>query len=302
MALEIQVTAKGLMPKPLTEAELCPRGLQCGHWNHAGVLDEGPDPDGRVLCDPARLGRGLYLQAAPGEKRQVRLRQTLPCTPDDIGLLCRMVKLLCERWKTDRFTADGETVRLSELDGWREKWCREGLNLLHDAAGHWEGEDLRMLTAARFPIYLEPDAVAKLREAKDLDFFTKYLQQKQARDVYYAKPSFYQRADGAALGIYTLTERTDAIFPLAPFVPPLYSLTLENFRLRDEQVNEWQVSLVRVWEENGQMQGRALGTVPFDVFARRASLEARPRFDQRHVLLRVDDLDALLRDGADGPF
>lgn len=299
MAIEIQITAKGLLSKPLTEEELCPAGLQCGHWNHAGVLDKGPDPAGRVLCDPARLGRGLYLYALPGEKRQARLRQTLPCTLGDVDLLCRMVRTLCQKWKTDRFEADGETVRLTELDDWREQWIQASLRLLRDAVEHREQARLELFTAARFPVYLESDVMARLRDAEDLNFFTEYLHQKQARDVYYAKPSFYQRDDGAVLGVYTLTEGTDSIFPLTPFVPPLYSLTMEDFRLRDEQVTDWQVSLVRVWEENGALQGKVLGAVPFDVVARGVGLEACPRFDQRHVLVRVDDIGALLRERSD---
>jgi len=294
MAIELVITQKGLFPKALEEADLAPAGLRVGHWNQAGALDDGPGADGRVLCDPAHLGRGLFVQAVPGEKKQVRLRQTVPCTPADLDLLYGLAASLCRKWKADSFLQDGETVRIRELEQVKRAAEEQSLAILRSAGERWETDGLRLITAARFPIYMEPDIPARFRDAENLAFFEEYLHRKQSAECYYAKPSFYRHSNGTdVMGAYTLTEGVDSIFPLSPFVPPLYYHTLQDFSLRDEQVTVWTVSLVRVWEEKGELTGNTVGQLPFADFARAAGLDGLPRFDHRHVRIRVEDAAAL---------
>lgn len=294
MAVDIVITQKGIFKTPLTEADLSPAGLRVGHWNQAGALDPGAAADGRVLCDGAQPGRGCFLRAVPGEKGSVGLRQTLPCTPKDLEVFYGLAERFCRGWKTDRFTQDGEEYRLSDIPRLKEGLLKSCAGLLTTMAERWEADGEGVLTGAVLPLYLEPEAIARLKGG-DLAFFQSYLSQKQAGERYYAKPSFYRHDNGVdILGLYAVTEGVESLFPVRPFVPPLYSVFLQDFHVTDEQVTEWRVSLNRVWEEDGQLTGKTLGYVPFEDFARRVGLERCPRFDAKHVVVQVDDLSKVL--------
>lgn len=294
IAIDIVITRKGIFKKALTEADLCPAGLRMGHWNQAGVLDDGPAADGRVLCDGGRPGRGCFLQALPGEKGRVALRQTLPCTKRDLEVFYGLVRHICRLWGAVRFTQDGEEHRLGDIPALKEGALKGCAGLLQVMAERWQADGEGVLTGAVYPLYPEPETIARLGKG-DVDFFEDYLARKQTGDRYYAKPSFYRLNDGAEiLGMYAITEGVESILPAAPFVPPLYSVFLQDFHLRDEQVTHWQVALNRVWVENGEMKGENLGYVPFADFAERAGLSQRTRFDAKHVFVTVDNIAQML--------
>lgn len=294
MAIEIVITQKGFFKKPLTETELSPAGLRMGHWNQAGVLDPGPASDGRVLCDPRQPGRGCFLQAVPGEKESVSLRQTLPCTPRDLEIFYGQIESLCRFWKTDRFTQDGQECRLSDIPRLRETQRQGCASLLKAMAQQWRADNEGILPGAVYPIYIESEALDQLQDG-DLEFFAQYLAEKQTGDWYYAKPNFFQKRDGSGiLGVYAITEEVPSILPLDPFVPPIYSVTLQGFHLTTEQITDWQVSLNRVWEENGEMKGNTLGYLSFAEFAQKVKLDQCPRYDAQHVLVEVKQLSEVL--------
>jgi len=295
MAIDIEIKQRGMYRKPLTEAHLSMDGLRIGHWNHAGVLDPEPDSTGRVLCDPLQPGRGCYIQAAPGEKQQARLRQPLPCTPRDLEVLYSFVRRICQAWGTARFIQDGEECRVSDIPQLIEAQRKADVDLLRSMARRWAEDGMGLITGAVYPIYMEPEVVQRLAEAEDLDYFQQYLAQKQQGNWYYAKPNFYRLENGAGtLGVYSITEGVGSILPMKAFVPPLYSVVLHDFQVTDEQVTEWRVALCRVWEENGQLTGKTLGYIPFAQFAQKVKLDQCPRFDVNHVYVQVDDLSKLL--------
>lgn len=294
MAIDVFIRQKGLFKRPLTEADLSPTGLRTGHWNQAGALDPGPAADGRVLCDPVTLGRGCYLQAVPGEKEQVYLRQPLPCTPRDLEIFYDLVRSICRSWKTDCFTQDGEEHRLRDIPGMIRFQNQAGVGLLKGMAERWQADGEGVLTGAVYPIYMEPETIERLKGG-DLDFFQQYLAKKQIGDWYYAKPNFYRHDNGTdILGMYSITEEVPSILPVESFVPPLYSVLLQDFHVTGEQVTEWRVALNRVWEENGQMHGETLRYMPFGEFAQRVKLDQCPRFDAKHVFVQVDDFSEVL--------
>lgn len=294
MAIDVVITQKGLFKKPLTEEVLSPAGLRMGHWNQAGVLDPGPEQSWRVLCDPVQPGRGCYIQATPGEKEKVYLRQTLPCTPRDLELFYSLIERICQAWKTDRFTQDGENHRLGDIPEMREFQNKMGVGLLKSMAEQWKKDGSGIITGAVYPIYIEAEALDRLKDG-DLDFFQSYLAEKQTGDWYYAKPNFFQNKNSVdILGVYAITEEVPSILPLEPFVPPLYSVLLPGFNLTDEQVTDWRVSLNRVWEENGEMKGDTLGYLSFEEFARKVKLDQCPRYDAKHVFVEVKDLSEVL--------
>lgn len=294
MAIDVTITQKGLFKKPLTEEVLSPTGLRVGHWNQAGVLDEGPEQNWRVLCDPIQPGRGCYVQGVPGEKEKVYLRQTLPCTARDLELFYDRVAAICRFWKTDRFTQDGEEHRLGDIPQMKSFQNEMGVGLLRNMAEQWKKDGAGVLTGAVYPIYMEAEALDQLKDG-DLNFFQQYLAEKQTGDWYYAKPNFFRNNNGVdILGVYAITEEVPSILPLEPFVPPLYSVLLQGFDLKTEQVTDWRVSLTRVWEENGEMKGDTLGYVSFGEFARKVKLDQCPRYDAKHVIVQVDDLSEVL--------
>lgn len=295
MAIDITITQTGLFKKPLTEDVLSPAGLRAGHWNQAGVLDDGPYPDGsRVLCDPDWPGRGCCVNAAPGEKNRAMLRQPLACTPRDLELFYGLVRSVCHAWGTDRFRQDGVDCRVRDIPGLIEEQKAAGAGLLRSMAERWAGDGLRLLTGGLFPIYMEEDIPAKLQRPDNMVFFADYLSKKQRVDAYYAKPNFYRDQNGGGIiGVYAVTETVNSILPLEPFVPPLYYVNLQNFSIPEDGVDRWLVSLTRVWTENGEMTGNTIGMIPFARFAELTGLNERPRFDDRHVLVRVDDAAAL---------
>ncbi len=294
MAIDIVITQRSLFKKPLTEADLSPAGLRIGHWNQAGVLDPGPAADGRVLCDPAQPGRGCFLQAVPGEKGRAALRQTLPCTPRDLEIFYGLVKHICQVWETVRFTQDGEECRLSDIPRLKEGQRKGCEGFLKAMAERWQADGEGVLTGAVYPIYIEPEAIQRLKGG-DLDFFQTYLTEKQTGDWYYAKPNFFRNQNGVdILGLYAITEEVPSILPLEPFVPPLYSIMLQGFSLTAEQVTDWRVSLNRVWEENGETKADTLDYLSFEKFAQKVRLDQCPRYDAKHVIVQVDDLSEVL--------
>lgn len=295
MAINVEITQWGPSPKPLTEAHLTPAGLRCGHWNHAGALDPGPDSVGRALYDPAQPGRGCYLQAAPGERDLVCLRQPLPCTPRDLEVFYSLVDRICRAWGNISFIQDGEEYHLSDIPHLTEAQCEASVELLRSMAPHWAEDGLGLITGAVYPIYMEPETIRQLAEAENLDFFQEYLARKQQGDWYYAKPSFHHHSNGTdVLGVYSITEGVGSILPAEPFVPPLYALMLQDFRVTDALVIGWQVALSRTQEENGQLVNKIVSYMPFTQFAQKTNLARWPRFDTRHVYLRLDDLTKVL--------
>ena len=294
MAIDVTIKQRGLFKKPLTETELSPAGLRVGHWNQAGVLDEGPEQNGRVLCDPAQPGRGCCIQGAPGEKEQVYLRQTLPCTAGDLELFYSRIEAICRAWKTDRFTQDGEERRLADIPQMKQLQLQSGTGLLKYMAEQWKNDGAGVLTGAVYPIYIEQETIQRLKDG-DLDLFAQYLAEKQTVDCYYAKPSFFRHDNGVdVLGVYSITEGVDSILPDEPFVPPLYSVLLQGFDLKTEQVTEWRVGLARVWEEQGEMKADTLGYLSFAEFAQKVKLDQCPRYDAKHVLVEVKNLSEVL--------
>ena len=294
MAIDVVITQKGLFKKPLTEGELSPAGLRMGHWNQAGVLDPGPSSSGRVLCDPVQPGRGFFLQGSPGEKGSVSLRQTLPCTPRDLEVFYGQIEALCRFWKTGRFTQDGTEHRLSDIPRLREDQRKGCEDLLRAMAERWRADGEGVLTGAAYPLYLEPETLERLGTG-DLDFFQSYLAEKQTGDWYYAKPNFFHHKNGVdILGLYAITEEVPSILPLAPFVPPLYAVYLQDFSLSTGQVTDWRVSLNRVWEEDGETKADTLGYLSFDEFARKVKLDQCPRYDAKHVFVEIKDLSEVL--------
>lgn len=294
MAIDVVITQRGLLKKPLTEQHLSPAGLRVGHWNPAGVLDEGPEQGWRVVCDPAQPGRGCEIEAAPGEKERAGLRQPLPCTGRDLELFYGLVETICRVWKTDRFTQDGAERRLKDISQLKQEQKQAGAGLLRAMARQWREDGMGLITGAVYPIYMEEETIPWMEQG-DQEAFAQYLTGKQTVDCYYAKPSFYRHSNGKdILGVYTITEGVDSILPPEPFVPPLYRLTYQGFDVTTQQVTDWQVALVRVWEENGEMKGDTAARLPFREFARRARLDQRPRFDAQHVRVKIDALSEVL--------
>jgi len=295
MAINIEIEQQGLFKKPLTEAHLAPVGLRCGHWNHAGALDPGPDSVGRALYDPAQPGRGCYFQAAPGEKDLACLRQPLPCTPRDLEVFYGLVEQVCQAWGTTSFIQDGEEYLLDDIPRLMEAQRKASVDLLRSMAPQWAEEGTGLLTGAVYPIFMELETIRRLAAAEDLGFFQEYLAGKQQGDWYYTKPSFHHHSNGTdVLGVYSITEGVGSILPVTPFVPPLYSLMLQNFRVTDALVTVWQVALVRMEEENGRPASKVVGYMPFTQFAQKVNLARWPRFDAKHVYLRLDDLSKVL--------
>jgi len=293
MAIDIEIT--GTLKKPLTEADLSLDGLRSGHWNHAGALDPGPDSVGRVLYDPAQPGRGCYFQAAPGETELACLRQPMPCTPRDLEVFYGLVEQTCQAWGTTSFIQDGMEYHLVDLPLLMETQRRASVDLLRSTAQRWMLDGTGLLTGAVYPIYVEPEILRQLSEAENLDLFQHYLARKQQGDWYYPRPVFHHHSNGTdVLGVYSITEGVGSILPEKPFVPPLYSLMLQNFRVTDALVSVWQVALVRAGEENGKPASKVVGYIPFAQFAQRVNLARWPRFDARHVYLRLDDLSKVL--------
>jgi len=295
IAIDIEITQQGPLKKPLTEAHLSPDGLGSGHWNHAGALEPGPDSVGRVLYDPEQPGRGCYFQAAPGEKELACLRQPLPCTPRDLEVFYGLVERTCQAWGTTSFIQDGTEYHLNEIPSLIEAQRKAGADLLRSMAQCWEIDGVGLLTGAVYPIYVEREVIRQLAEAKDLDFFQHYLARKQQGNWYYTKPVFHHHSNGTdVLGVYSVTEGVGAILPAEPFVPPLYALMLQDFRVADALVTSWQVALNRTQEENGQPVSKIVGYMPFAQFAQKVNLARWPRFDAKHVYLRLDDLTKVL--------
>lgn len=295
MAIDIMIKQTGLFKKPLTDAVVSPDGLWVGHWNQAGALDDGPAPGGsRVLCDADRPGRGCYVSAGPKESNRAALRQALPCTPRDMEIFYGLVESICKTWGTSRFQQDGTDFDVHDIPQLMEKQRAINASLLRSMADDWANDDLRLVTGAFFPIYMEKDVLKYLQGPDNISFFADYLSEKQRVDAYYAKPSFYFRGGGEILGAYSITEGVDTIVPLEPFVPPLYYTNLYDFNVLDESVSRWAVSLIQTWVEKGELAGKNAGIIPFEQFAKLTKLSEQPRFDDRHVLMRVEDVQKLV--------
>ena len=166
-----------------------------------------------------------------------------------------------------------------------EKKSTEDANRLKDecyAFNHNVIKDLKAgltIFGCIYPITIDDaliEAFAKVEENKYDLCFEAYLDLKQKRDCYYAKPLLY-RTNGTYIARYALTEGVPSIFPMKAVLPFGYNQKI--------QVSSFYVNVVVKKGEEFVVKTE----VPYDDFLDMALKMGFKRFDHDHLLLTVED-------------
>jgi len=257
-------------------------GLSYGVPNTAYALsdyDGGQDIGDTtfVLYDPQKIGRGFSFWADES-RHDCFVRLNNPATNEDITSFYGCIGYLCRELKTDHFLQDSnETHSVSQIGELAQNitvWnASELLTFIK--------MDFSIVFGAMYPVAIEQDIIKRLLslpESKAIDVFASYLHEKQKNDYYYAKASLFEDNETViTLGMYTVTEEVDSIFPLCPYVPFNYGVDF------DYPVDEWIVTFVH--EKNGDYC--VAGRMDFQDFASAYGLPGKPRFDAKHVIIRL---------------
>ena len=255
MAFTLQIKSKGMFArKKLNFQELLSRcRLAYGVSNAFYVLEEisssaAADFAGAaILYRPARIGRGIYFDAAKAAEGYVEVSYNIPTTEAEITDFLAIVEELNRQYqKTEMYCVEEErTYTLEELLANKDRMAAFSLQSLHNFCSNKE-YSAYIFSLAMWPYALTQEEAERFAVCEDLREFEELIHSKQDEDIYYAKPALMRdRNSGEVLAFYTLTEECDSIFPMR----------YENF-LCQEQIKA-DKGFVRffIYSENRAMDG-----------------------------------------------
>ena len=131
------------------------------------------------------------------------------------------------------------------------------------------------------PITLDNEFIKeidKLSATQAVQYFGSYLERKQRKMYYFAKPLLFKKDNGKLYSRYALTENATSIFPLNPYLPFGYNQKL----IKD--IEDWNVV---VFKENND-DYLLVGEVPFTYFKKIINIKKLIKYDYKHILVTVD--------------
>lgn len=283
MSIDITITQKGLLKKPLPLTVILGERLQYGALEgerlKPGELGEGAF----IAYLPEAIGRGFQIFWQEGEKAKVELRSLTPTTREELRAFYDCVDRICTYWKCE-LEVEGEKMALRDFQAGFENQADFTLRALRSMSGEilkGKHENLT-LHCAMFPLTLGRGEAERFAPAENLDGFRDFLHEKQSMDVYYAAPMFYRDGEGV-LGLFVLREGVRSVAPKAPRVP----LGVQDPNTgKALQVDRWEIVL-------GDADMEQVGRVPYDTFLARLPAARVSRFDGGSILLEGLTLEEL---------
>ncbi len=268
MSIEITIKNNSFLKKELDLDIITNNELKYGHYEN-NIFRDGVAEDYIALYSHRAIGRGFTIEWKKGEKNQVVLHLPLPSTNEEITEFYNCVKRICDFWKSKKFNQDGIECNVNVIN----ELILSNVDVSLNAIKGFIQTDEYCLPCALYPIYLDIEMMNEISLFNSLTYFKELLHEIQSQDYYFAKPMVYQKNDTGELFVrYAITEDTRTILPIKPFLP--YDLI--NLEKEVGPITDFGVLLVSTTEN------KAMGEVPYTVFAEYIGIEQLAKQDARH--------------------
>lgn len=249
-------------------------GLRYGSDNEYYVLEEGKqNKSTAILYNPARIGRGIYFECGELASGTITVNYSIPTTGAEIRDFVKVVKeIVSQLGEVTMYCEEEEKeYTLETLEANIDIMIEFSLKNLHVFCNNDEYEQF-ILTLAMFPWYMDDEKRTLYKKCPNLDDFEQTIHDLQKGDYYFATPSLYRsREDEKVLGVYTLTEELESIFP----VDPTDCLNLDDFTIDRGYIRFF------IYSENKSLDG----VYPYDKFIDFVMEKGAESFDERRILV-----------------
>ena len=216
MSVDITIKQTGLFKKKLDlEKIIKDCGLSYGICDENYRLCENEIGEHTLVFKRENgLARGIDISL---DKNDIHLLLSLPTSKNEIILFYEFTKQLCRMLKTNRFERNGESCKFDKIEQFIEDDIHGsecGLEMIKKNL-----EENKYNRMEIFGIY-NPISLG-LKEMQeignDINKFGKYLNDLQARDVFYAAPRVYNFG-GKLVGIYAVMPDNPSVMPDKPYI------------------------------------------------------------------------------------
>ena len=224
-----------------------------------------------VLFDRDLFGRGMLLLL--DNDYNIELVLNYPTTQVDIDNFYRFIKDICDKFKFKKIIEDNIEYDIKDIDKLKNGVTRANqINIKNNI------EAGLTIFGCINPITLDNEFIKeidKLSATQAVQYFGSYLERKQRKMYYFAKPLLFKKDNGKLYSRYALTENATSIFPLNPYLPFGYNQKL----IKD--IEDWNVV---VFKENND-DYLLVGEVPFNYFKKIINIKKLVKYDYKHILV-----------------
>lgn len=249
-------------------------GMKFGSDNEYYVLEEGKqNQSSAILFNPRRIGRGIYLEYGELASGTIKAGYSIPTTATEIRDFVKVVKEIAKQFGDVTLYCEEEEKEytIEELEANIDIMIEFSLKNLHVFCNNDEYEQF-ILTLAMFPWYMDDKKRTSYKKCSSLDDFEQTIHDLQKGDYYFATPTLYRsREDEKVLGVYTLTEDCESIFPL----DPTDCLNLDDFTIDRGLIRFF------IYSENKSLDG----VYPYDKFLDFVEEKGLQSFDEKRVII-----------------
>ena len=276
MAFTLQIKQKRIFGKTVLDIPSLARacGLCYGSVDGFHILQAEKLEGGTAICyDPARIGRGIFLDASKAGEGRYEVQYNIPTTRAEIGAFTRLAQEIERRLgRAEMYCVEEErTFTGKDLEQGIETFAQFSLRSLNQFCGD-KTYSHYILPLALWPYTLPEEKVAAWRDCADLSDFEETLHRLQSMDIYYAKPQLRVKSATKEIGaFYALTEDCRSVFPVRA----------DGFLNLDEiKVAEGFIQLV-LYQEKRVLEG----LIPYERFIQETERRGVQRFDEDHILV-----------------
>ena len=273
--LKIQVADKSDKTKSFSFEKLVKNcGMKYGSDNEFFVLEEGKQNQSTaILYNPERIGRGIYFESGELSTGAVTVSYSIPTTASEIKDFVKVVREIASQLGDVTMYCEEEEreYTVESLEANIENMILFSLKNLHVFCNNDEYEEF-ILTLAMFPWYMDDSKRTLYKKCETLDDFEQTIHELQKGDYYFATPTLYRsREDEKVLGVYTLTEDCESIFP----VDPTDCVNLDDFTIDRGLIRFF------IYSENKSLDG----VYPYDQFLDFVMEKGTRPFDEKRVIV-----------------
>lgn len=276
MAFTLKIKAKALLGSKKTDIDALLKscGMAYGNTNEFYILEEGKSNQGTaVLYNPAKLGRGIFFDFSENEKGSLTLKYNIPTTASEIDDFINLVQEIQKQLKKVELycVEEGKNYTVFELTNKQENMIAFSLSSLNEFCQNQDYSSY-IFTLAMWPLVLTDEQAREFAYCNGLDGLEKLFHEKQALDVYYAKPRLLRNNNTGRIGaFYTLTEECESIFPIRAdgFI------NLDDLKIDDGMIQFY------IYSENRTMDG----LYDYEKFSQYILQHGATMFDKEHMLV-----------------
>ncbi len=280
MSATVTIDSNCLSDRKLTLRDILPEELSYGTADEFNRLDEGNEGDYTLVFDPDNIGRGFGISF---EGSAVKMHLNYPNSRHDIELFYMMAESICRTQKVDCFEYEGETVTLDRIEEIIQRDIDATVYILQIYADKIRSGESESITI--FGV-INPLCIGEKETALfgcDIDQFSRWLNEKQQGDRYYAAPHFYEKPDGSTFGSFAVRAEVPSIIPVKPEIP---------LRLHGQfEVSDWYVML---GYSDERKSGGQLKIIPYHQLVE--NVAEGEYYDANHIIVNLtnDEVAELL--------